>query len=115
MAPPRATDPPSDPTSPYYVHPNDGPSYVSITPVLNGSNYHSWMQLMRRALGGKMKFDFVYGMILVPRDSFDPSFRAWTRCNILIHLWIMRSMSKPIVQSIVFVENASDVWNELKE
>src|SRR3954464_326111 len=122
MAPPRNTasvssssDPILDPISPYYVHPSDGPSSISITPVLNGSNYHSWARSMRRALRGKMKFDFVDGTIPVPTDLFDPLFRAWTRCNMLVHSWIMRSVSDSIAQSIVFMENAIDVCNDLKE
>jgi len=70
---------------------------------------------MRRALGGKMKYDFVDGSILVPTDEFDPSFRAWTRCNMLVHSWIMNSVTESIGQSIVFIEKAIDVWNDLKE
>jgi hypothetical protein len=70
---------------------------------------------MRRALGGKMKYDFVDGSIPVPTDQFDPSFRAWTRCNMLVHSWIMNSVTESIGQSIVFIENAIDVWNDLKE
>ncbi|XP_058755070.1 uncharacterized protein LOC131628223 [Vicia villosa] len=116
MDPPRATtDPMADPTSPYYVHPINGPSFVSITQVLIGSNYHSWARSMRRAFGGKMKFDFVDDIIPVPTDTFDPSFHAWTRCNMLVHSWIMRSVSDSIGQSIVFMENAIDVWNDLRE
>lgn len=104
-----------DPSSPYYVHPSDGPTSISITPVLTGSNYHSWARSMRRALGGKMKYDFVDGSIPVPTDPFDPTFRAWTRCNMLVHSWIMNSVAESIGQSIVFMENAVDVWNDLKE
>ncbi|XP_058733459.1 uncharacterized protein LOC131605080 [Vicia villosa] len=81
MAPPRSSTPnssPSDPVcdqaSPYYVHPSDGPSSFSITPVLSGSNYHSWVQSMRVTLGGKMQFDFVDGTIPIPTDPFEPSF-----------------------------------------
>ncbi|RHN39409.1 putative gag-polypeptide of LTR copia-type [Medicago truncatula] len=102
-----------DPLSPYYVHPSDGPTSVSITPVLTGSNYHSWARSMRRALGGKMKYDFVDGSIPVPTD-LDPLFRAWSRCNMLVHSWIMNSVTESIGQSIVFIENAVDVWNDLK-
>ncbi|MCI40253.1 receptor-like serine/threonine kinase, partial [Trifolium medium] len=47
----------------YHVHPSDGPSSVSITPVLTHSNHHAWARSMRRALGGKNKFDFVDGTI----------------------------------------------------
>lgn len=89
---------------------------MAVTPVLsnNGANYHSWARSMRRALGGKNKFDFVDGTIEIP-DSFDPSFKAWSRCNMLIHSWIMNSVAETIGQSIVFLENAIDVWKELKE
>ncbi|GAU49924.1 hypothetical protein TSUD_180420 [Trifolium subterraneum] len=105
----------SDPSSPYYVHPGDGPSSVKVTPVLNGSNYHSWSRSMRRALGGKLKLDFIDGTIPIPLDSFDPSFRAWNRCNMLVHSWIVNSVSDSIAQSIIFMENAIDVWIDLKE
>jgi hypothetical protein len=78
-------DPQLDQTSPYYVHPSDGPSSVTITPKLNGSsNYHAWARSMKRALGGKMKLDFVDGSIPPVVDNFDSSFRAWNRCNMLV-------------------------------
>jgi hypothetical protein len=81
--PPRVAppEPQLDATSPYYVHPSDGPSSVSVTPQLTGSNYHSWSRSMKRALGAKMKLDFIDGTLLVPADAFDPSLCAWNRCN----------------------------------
>ncbi|MCI59495.1 hypothetical protein A2U01_0080750, partial [Trifolium medium] len=30
-----------------------------------------------------MKFEFVDGTFLVVTDQFDPSYRAWNRCNML--------------------------------
>ncbi|CAJ2649025.1 uncharacterized protein LOC123908870 [Trifolium pratense] len=116
VAPPAAPpqDPSQQPGNVYYVHPSDGPSSVSITPVLNHSNYHSWTKSMRRPLGAKNKFDFVDGTIPVP-NPFDPSYKAWCRCNMLIHSWIMNSVEESIAQSIVYLENVIDVWNELKE
>ncbi|MCI06288.1 retrovirus-related Pol polyprotein from transposon TNT 1-94, partial [Trifolium medium] len=108
-------DPTFDPSSPYYVHSSDRHSSVKVTPLLTGSNYHSWSRSMRRALGGKLKLEFVDGTIPIPEDQFNPSFRAWNRCNMLVHSWIMNSVSESIAQSIVFMENAIDVWNDLKE
>jgi hypothetical protein len=64
---------------------------------------------MRRALGAKLKFEFLDGSIPVPASAFDPSFRAWSRCNMLIHSWLMNSVDPSIAQSIVFIENAVDV------
>jgi hypothetical protein len=70
---------------------------------------------MRRALGGKLKLEFVDGTIPVPADPFDPSFRAWNRCNMIVHSWILNSVSESIAQSLIFMENAIDVWHDLKE
>jgi hypothetical protein len=70
-------DPSSDPTSSYFVHSSDGPSSVKVTPVLTGANYHSWSRSMRRALGGKLKLEFVDGTIPVVLDQFHPSYRSW--------------------------------------
>jgi hypothetical protein len=116
--PPRAApvlDPTSDPSSPFFVHPSDGPSSVKVTPVLNGANYHAWSRSMRRALGAKLKLEFIDGTLPQPLDHFDPSIRAWNRCNMLVHSWILNSVSESIAQSIVFMESALDVWNDLKE
>jgi hypothetical protein len=115
VAHPPLVDPSSDPSNPFYVHPSDGPSSVKVTPPLNGSNYHAWARSMRRALGAKLKFEFIDGSIPAPIDAFDPSYRAWNRCNMLIHSWIMNSVDSSIAQSIVLMENAFDVWLDLKE
>lgn len=58
--------------------------------------------------------DFVDGTIGVP-DFFHPSFKVWSRCNMLAHSWNMNLVSESIEQIIVFLENAIDVWNEFKE
>jgi hypothetical protein len=70
---------------------------------------------MKRALGAKMKLDFIDGSIPIPADAFDPTFRAWNRCNQLVSSWILNSVSPSIAQSVVFLENAIDIWNELRE
>ena len=69
---------------------------------------------MKKALIGKNKFKFVNGSIPVP-DSFDPSYDAWERCNNMVHSWLINSVSPSIAESVMFTENAFDVWNELKE
>ncbi|GAU50785.1 hypothetical protein TSUD_192210 [Trifolium subterraneum] len=115
VAPPPPADPSTDPSNPFYVHPSDGPSSVKVTPLLDGSNYHSWARSMRRALGAKLKFEFIDGSIPMPVDAFDPSFRAWNRCNMMIHSWLLNSVEPSIARSIVFMDNASDVWLDLKE
>lgn len=101
---------------PYYVHHSDTPTSVTVTPVLaqSGRNYHSWARKMRRALGLKNKFHFVDGTIQVPDES-DLTFLGWEKCNNLVHSWLVNSMAPELAESVVFIENAIDVWNELKE
>lgn len=54
MLPPLSLiDTQMDQSIPYYVHSSDGSSTVNVTPILGGSNYHSWAGLMRCALGVK--------------------------------------------------------------
>jgi len=91
----RNQDPVQDLSSPYYVHPGDGPDSVSIKPPLNTSNYQAWARAMRRGRCGKNKYQFVDGTILPP-TFYDLNFSAWKRCNNLIHSWIMNSVSDNI-------------------
>ncbi|MCH98331.1 retrovirus-related pol polyprotein from transposon TNT 1-94, partial [Trifolium medium] len=112
---PVVPDPSTDQSSPFFVHSSDGPSSVKVTHVLTGSNCHSWSRSMRRALHGKFKIEFIDGSIPVVTDPFDPSFRAWNRCNRLVHSWILNFVSDSIAHSLVFLENAIDVWNDLRE
>jgi hypothetical protein len=76
VAPLPPVDPSSDPSNPFYVHLSGGPSSVKVTPPLNGSNYHAWARSMRRALGAKLKFEFLDDSISAAIDAFDPSYCA---------------------------------------
>ena len=99
---------------PYYVHSSENSSTVSVTPQLNGDNYHSWSMKMRRALAMKNKYKFVDGSIPVPNED-DLNRSAWERCNNLVHTWIINSISPSIAHSVVFIEYAIDMWNDLKD
>jgi len=98
----------------FYVHPNEGPNSVIVTPLLTGSNYLAWSRSMQRVLGAKNKLVFINGSVSIP-DLEDLNRDAWERCNHLIHSWLINYVSPPIAQTFVFHENAIDVWEELKE
>jgi len=51
---------------PYFVHPSENSSTVTVTSQLTGENYHLWSMKMRRALAMKNKFKFVDGSIPIP-------------------------------------------------
>lgn len=107
-------DPFQNQNSPYYVDPGENPATVLVYTPLNGSNYHSWACVMRRAISGKNKIHFIDGSIPMP-DSFYPYFDLWECNNNLVHSWLMDSVSSSIAQSIVYMDSAADVWRDLKE
>jgi len=68
----------------YYVHPSEGPNFVTVTPLVTGSNYLAWNRSMKRTLGAMNKFAFFDGSIPIPPLD-DLNRNAWERCNHLIH------------------------------
>ncbi|GAU31058.1 hypothetical protein TSUD_214940 [Trifolium subterraneum] len=100
---------------PYYIHPSENPTTVCVSPQLEGeNNYHGWAKRMQRVLATKNKFRFVDGSIPIPRED-DLNFIAWERCNNLVHSWLINSMKPQVAESVVYIENAMDVWKDLKE
>jgi hypothetical protein len=104
----------TDVDSIFYVHPSEGPKSVVVSPKLDGSNYLAWSRSMQRALGAKNKLRFVDGSLEIP-PVLDLNRHAWERCNHLIHSWLINSVSDQIAATIVFHENAIDVWRDLHE
>lgn len=51
-----------------------------------------------------MKLGFIDHNIDHVTENFDPLYRAWNRCNMLIHSWIINLVSESIAQSIIFME-----------
>jgi len=107
-------DPCLDPSSPYHIHPSENPSSVSISPALDGNNYHSWSRSFRMALISKNKIGFLTGTI-PPPDVHNSSYPSWERCNTLVMSWLLNSLSPPIAQSVIFLDRASDIWTNLRE
>ncbi|XP_019415124.1 PREDICTED: uncharacterized protein LOC109326775 [Lupinus angustifolius] len=86
---------------------------ILVSTTLDGSNYQSWSRNMRRALGSKNKYKFVNGSIPVP-NHLDPDFDVWERCNNMVVSWITRCLSAQIAQCVVYIDNAQDLWENLK-
>jgi len=103
-----------NPTSAYYLHPGENPGMVLVTPLLDGSNYHLWSRAMKRALLLKNKFKFVNGDIPEPSHG-ENQYEARERCNVMVISWITCSISTQIAQSIVYIDNAKELWEDLKE
>lgn len=68
---------------------------------------------MKKVLIGKGKYRFVDGSLLIP-GRFDPSYDVWEHYNDIVHSWIINSISPSIAESVMFMENASNFWKDLR-
>ncbi|XP_061376516.1 uncharacterized protein LOC133318530 [Gastrolobium bilobum] len=99
---------------PYYLHPNESPSLILVSPLMNGKNFSSWSCAMKVALTSKNKLVFVNGNITTPEED-DPLFAASERCNTMILSWLHRSLDDSIIQSIIWIDKAYEVWSDLQD
>ncbi|KAL5550612.1 hypothetical protein UlMin_000788 [Ulmus minor] len=101
-----------DLSSSYYLINGDHPSLHLFSSHLIGNNYNSWNIAMNMALVAKNKFFCVDGSIVQPSID-DSAYALWSRCNSMVMSWILHSVSKDIAESIMYLNNASDMWNDL--
>ncbi|MCH79625.1 hypothetical protein A2U01_0000378 [Trifolium medium] len=104
----------NDTLNPYFLHSNENPNHALVTPLLSGSNYHSWSRAMTMALKSKNKIKFINGSLPKPDDE-DADSLAWDRCNTMIMSWISNSVDSDISQSILWMDSAYEIWEDLKE
>jgi hypothetical protein len=104
----------NDTLNPYFMHPNENPALVLVTPLLNGNNYHTWSRSMTVAVRSKNKLHFLNGTLPRPFDD-DRDSMAWDRCNTMLMAWLTNSVEPEIAQSVLWMDVASDIWKELKD
>jgi len=66
------------------------------------------------ALMSKNKLKFVDSSIIIPTRD-EPLYEAWERANVMILSWIIRTLSPHIVESVIYIDYAKDLWDDLKE
>jgi hypothetical protein len=101
-------------SNPLYLHHGDNPGSILVTQLLTGDNYYTWSRLMFMALTAKNKLQFINAALPKPHSS-DPDFFAWTRCNNMVLSWIINSVSKEIAASVISVDFAETMWNDLRD
>ncbi|KAH0648110.1 hypothetical protein KY285_033358 [Solanum tuberosum] len=57
---------------------------------------------------------FVNGKCKKPAQD-DPRVNQWERCDDMVTLWILHSLSKDIADSLQYVNNAAELWQELED
>ncbi|XP_031280248.1 uncharacterized protein LOC116138703 [Pistacia vera] len=70
---------------------------------------------MRRALRAKNKLGFISGALVKPTFPADPLLDLWERCNDMVVSWLQNSITPSLKSSVVFVDNAADIWQDLQD
>ena len=105
-----------DLSNPYFTHHSDHPGLVLISKPLNGDNYSAWRKVMTLALNAKNKLGFVNGTIKAPSEETHPDdYANWSRCNDMVHSWIVNTLNPEISNSVIYYTTAHEVWEDLSE
>ena len=104
-----------DSSNPFFLYHGDSLGAMIVSQPLNGDSYNSWKRVMMMALFAKNKLNFVNGTLPKPSNLTDPTGLAWTWCNNMVLSWLQNSISKEIATSIIYIDDASDMWNDLQD
>ncbi|XP_015166024.1 uncharacterized protein [Solanum tuberosum] len=103
-----------DNSSLYFLHPSDSPGMNLINFVFDGHGYGGWRRSILIALSAKHKLGFIDGSY-APPTSDSPNFHLWTRYNDMVTSWLLNSLSKEIVGSVIYSKSARHLWNDLAD
>ncbi|XP_010322291.1 uncharacterized protein [Solanum lycopersicum] len=98
--------------SPFYLHPSENAASTLLPVVFDGTSYRSWRRAVLRAYV-KNKTGFINGKIVKP-SFIDPAFMQWERCDDMVTSWILNSLSPELRDSLQYVNNAKELWEELE-
>uniref|UniRef100_A0A803P836 Retrotransposon Copia-like N-terminal domain-containing protein n=1 Tax=Cannabis sativa TaxID=3483 RepID=A0A803P836_CANSA len=105
----------NDLSNPYYVSNGDNSGVVLVPKILTGSEkYNTWRRPMLIALVARNKVKFVYGRLPQPDDDHE-DYDSWCRYNNTVISWILHAISDEITNSIMYLDNAAEIWSELHE
>ncbi|KAK6804699.1 hypothetical protein RDI58_002483 [Solanum bulbocastanum] len=101
-------------TNPLYIHPAESAGSTLVPSVFDGTGYRSWRRGILRAISVKNKMGFITGNCVKPPPT-DPTYNQWERCDDMVISWILNSLSTDIADSLQYVNNAKELWQELKD
>ena len=103
-----------DADNPDLFHSSDHPGLTLVSHQLTDLNFHTWRQAMVMVVTTKNKLVFVNDMLPCP-SSTDLLFAIWSRCNSVVSSWILNSVSKEIVDSLLYLDSISTISSDLYE
>ena len=96
-----------------YLYHSKNVAISLVSPLLDPNNYHVWSRSMLTALSAKNKLEFVTRTAPQPPIS-NPLHHASKRCNNIVVSWILHFVSEQIRHRILWMDNAEDIWLDLK-
>ncbi|KAE9612396.1 putative gag-polypeptide of LTR copia-type [Lupinus albus] len=94
-------------SNPYFLHSNENPTLILVSPPLNGNNYYSWSRAMKLDLQSKNKLKFI-----------DKSLTQQSLVILVGHMmlsWLQHSIDESIVKSILWIDKAVETWIDLHD
>jgi gag-polypeptide of LTR copia-type len=98
----------------FFLHHSDNLGIILVPQLLTESNYPAWSRAMTMALSLKNKLCFVDGTIKKPKAA-TLEYQLWGRCNTTVLSWMWNSISKDLTNSVIYLNTAKEVWDDLKE
>ena len=106
-----------EPTSPYFLHPSEGPGMLITAVVFDGKNYDLCEKAVTTTLLAKNKLGFIDETLRKPTpkdDNGKAKLQAWTMVNSMVSSWLINVIDLKLRTSVAYVETAEGMWQNLK-
>ncbi|XP_075084751.1 uncharacterized protein LOC142168003 [Nicotiana tabacum] len=101
-----------DSTNPLYMPPSKSVGTVLVPMAFDGTGYRSWRRGVLRALSVKNKVGCIIRKGKKP-NAGEAIYDQWARCDDMVTSWILNSLSKNLTDSLQYVNDAKELWQEL--
>nr|XP_016468610.1 PREDICTED: uncharacterized protein LOC107791121 [Nicotiana tabacum] len=97
-----------------YMHSSESAGTTLVPVVFDGIGYRSWRRGVLTALPVKNKVGFITGKCKKPNSDY-ANYDQWSRCDDMVISWILNSLSKDLADSLQYVSDAKELWQELED
>lgn len=97
----------------FFLDPSDSAASISVDKLQGAAFYRSRRSSMEINLSSKRKLGFITGTTV--KDTTDKvKSELWGICNNMVVGWIHHNVSPAIKKSILYVNNANNIWKQLE-